>query len=225
MDGTENRQDSSVATQDTSGGDKGTSKQPETFTKEQVVEVKRKAGEDALSAAGRTVALLAKREEALQAREDRAVADQKAKDEAELEDAGDDVDKTTRLKARQTHRETVAELARVKQQVKGLEEDKAESEKKTAVSTQEIRTREIATRLEVDANSLTNLVKFTDGSTEAIEALAQTLTPKKEPLLVDNSKTIGGGLSDEAFVTKLGKGDEPLTKDDVVRAKKLGIMR
>ena len=211
MDGTENLKDTSVATQDTSEGDKGTSKkESETFTRETQEASNQKARDDALSAAGRTATILTKREEAVQASEERIVEAQKARDEAELEDARDDVDKTTRLKAQQKHRETVTELAQVKRELKEEKGRTAESEKKTAVSTKEISTREIATRLEVDENSLTDLIKFTDGSTEAIEAMAQTL-PKKgktETLLVDSSKTIGGTQELESANDKMLAGLE-----------------
>ncbi|KKM23422.1 hypothetical protein LCGC14_1615320, partial [marine sediment metagenome] len=59
-------------------------------------------------------------------------------------------------------------------------------------------------------NSLTDLIKFTDGSTEAIEAMAQTL-PKKgktETLLVDSSKTIGGTQELESANDKMLAGLE-----------------
>lgn len=41
----------------------------------------------------------------------------------------------------------------------------------------------------------------------------------------DSGETVGGGLSDEAFITKLGSGEEAITKEDLARAKKLGIFR
>ena len=63
---------------------------------------------------------------------------------------------------------------------------------------------------------------------EDIQALADVLWTKKDkaPVLVgDSNVTIGSGLSDEAFIKRIGEGGEALTKEDMVKAKRLGIIR
>jgi len=62
---------------------------------------------------------------------------------------------------------------------------------------------------------------------EDIRELADVLWAKKDKasvLVGDSGVTSGGGLSDEAFIKRLGEGEGPLTKEDMVRAKKLGII-
>ena len=64
---------------------------------------------------------------------------------------------------------------------------------------------------------------------KTVEAYAtlfgKTGDEKKDDFIPDSGKTEGGGLSDEAFIGKLGKAEEPLTKEDLARAKKLGITK
>ncbi|KKM74989.1 hypothetical protein LCGC14_1394750 [marine sediment metagenome] len=204
MDGTENQKDTSGATQDTSEGDKGTSKQTQTFTKEQVAESNQKAAQDALSVAGRTAKDFEQRESAIKAEREQMVQAQKARDEAELEEARDDVDKTTRLKAQQKHRETATELARLKQELEAEQTKAKEAQEVGAKHTKEQNAREVATRLNVDVNTL---LRFTDGSTTAMEELAKSL-PKKDvkPLLTDSSKTTGGDQMAESSGSKIKSG-------------------
>jgi len=61
-----------------------------------------------------------------------------------------------------------------------------------------------------------------------IQELADTLWKKKseDNLVVegDSGVTGGGGLSDKAFIQRIGSGEGDLTKADLDRAKKLGIL-
>lgn len=196
MDRTANQKDTSGVTQDTSGGGQQTSEQPETFTREQYEEAKTKAVSDALSIAGRTAKALEVREKAIRSAEERAAQKQKENDERELEDARDDIDKQALIRRQQALRDTKAELAKVMQE---LEEERTKGKQRDeeAVETnREILAFGIATKYSVDAETLKNLSKHTDGSTEAIEVLAQALPKKggaKTPLITDTGKTIGGG--------------------------------
>ena len=116
----------------------------------------------------------------------------KDREEAEVAAAGDDKDALSRVRARQEQRETKAELAAVKKEL-DAEREKA---KEASAQAQEIdrttRAAEIAVRHNVDFNPL---VKFTDGSVEAMEELAKNLPKKGEvipPLKSDSGKTTGG---------------------------------
>ena len=171
---------------------KETSEQePETFTAEQVGERERKARSDALSDIGRYKASAENAIKAVRAAEERINRMLKEQAEAELETARDEPDKLTLIRERQTRRQAESELAKAKQE---LEEERAkttEAQEVEAKSTKERNAREIATRLDVDAKTL---IKFTDGSTEAMEELAKSLPRKSAttPLKPDSGKTIGG---------------------------------
>ena len=198
MDGTENLKDTSQ-TGDTSKGTKETSETTQTFTKE----TERTAISDALSRVGRTAADFEKREQAITAKEEADAQRDKAKYEASLEDARDDPEKTTAIKAKELLRTATSKLAEVTKERDLL------SEKVTAAATQTQkidRTKiaaEIAAKHSVDVDTL---VKFTDGSLEAMEELAQTLKGESKPLLSDSGKTIGGvdwrGLSSDDKIRK-----------------------
>lgn len=170
-------------------------KEPETFTQEQVKELERKAKSDALADINRyktesTKAI--KAAQAAEARIDRMLKDQ---EESELEDARDDADKLSGIRDRQAKRRAESELAQVKQELSEKDEQIKQYGDKEAESTKELNAREIATRLNVDANRLAKLAKFTDGSTEAIEEIAKELPKKgepKSPLKPDSGKTTGG---------------------------------
>ena len=61
-----------------------------------------------------------------------------------------------------------------------------------------------------------------------VKALRFQLTKEpeveKEPKF-DSGISSGGGLSDEAFIARIGSGEIPLDNDAMARAKKLGIIR
>lgn len=200
MDEPKKGQDTSE--RDSSDQAKGTSeKTPETLAKEQE-KATRKAVSDALSSAGRTATALEKRAEDVKSGEERLREARKAKDDAELATAEGDMSETARIKTKQAYRDTLAENATLKQQLEAEKRRGTERDKETAETTREVTVFEIATKHTVDAARLKELSKLTDGSNEAIEAIAQSMTKNKEsvvkePLVKVSTETIGGGKTDE----------------------------
>ncbi len=179
----------------TSKDTKETSKQdPESFTKEQRDEDVRKAKSDALAEVGRHKKAAEDAIKALKATNTRIDQMLKDQEDAELEDAKGDTEKLSAVKERQGRRRAEAELAKVTQERDEKDEKIKQQDEKEAESTKERNAREIASRLDVDANRLAKLAKFTDGSTEAIEEIANDLPKKGEAktLKVDSGKTTGG---------------------------------
>jgi len=62
---------------------------------------------------------------------------------------------------------------------------------------------------------------------EGAEAIAELSFTKKEnsALVGDSGVTSGGGLTDAAFIQRIGEGGGTITKEDMARAKRLGIIR
>ncbi len=195
-DGTGSQKDTSQNA-DTSGGKQETSKDPVTFTSEQVAASNKKAAEDALSAAGRTAKAFEQREAAVKASEQKAAAEVLVRREAELKAIPiDDAQGLTDLRARHRAEDTISRLAKLESE---LEEERARGKQRdteAVQTTQESSTRALAASLNVDPNTLLTLSKLTDGSKEAIEAMANGL-PKtgeaKPVILSDSGKTGGGG--------------------------------
>lgn len=192
MDETKDPRDSSQAG-DSSKGTQGTSRQtPETFTKE----TQDKAVEDALSDKGRDAKTLREQREQINT-DKKQLDDDRAKwlreqDEKDQEEARDDPTKLTALQARREHRTKDAELAKRERDVSEREEKLKPTQE--AATKAEIRkeAEKVATKHTVDVETL---IKFTDGSPEAMEDLAQALPKmgeKKPPLTSDSGKTIGG---------------------------------
>jgi len=186
-------------------------KEPETFTKE----TQEKAVSDALAKAGRDAKSLEQREQALKAANEKAAQTQRDRDAAELEAASGDSDEEKRIRAKQTHRDTVAELAKVKSE---LEEEKLKGQQKDterADTDREIAVWGIAQKHGVYDVTHKNLTKFSDGSTEAIEAIAQSLPKKgeqKPPLDLVFGRTIGGGDMPDSAKGKIRAGWDELHK-------------
>jgi len=197
MDGDERKQDTSLKEDSSTKVSGQTSEQTtEAFTREQHETEKQKAVSDALSAAGRTAKALETREAAVRVTEEKATQAQKAKDDAELEAARGDSDEMSRIQTRQQLREAKAKLAKAEQELSEEREKGKQRDAEAAQTTLEVNAWKAAKRLDVDAETLLKLVKFTDGSKEAIEAIGQTLPKKgeaKPPLKTDSGKTIGGG--------------------------------
>ncbi len=192
MDGTENQKDASQIG-DTSGGDKGTSeKTPETFTREDIDKVSQKAVSDALSKAGRTATAFEKREVAVKTSEERVAQERKDRDQAELDAARGDHEALSAIEQRHKYRETKSELAKVKQELEGEREKTKEASAQAGEIDRTVKAAEIAAKHDVD---LGTLIKFTDGSPEAMEELAKALPKKggaKTPIKLDSGRTIGG---------------------------------
>jgi len=176
-------------------GGKVSSEQSPTHTKEQVD----MAVHAALSAAGRAAGDFEKREQAVKAREDADAQREKAKYEADLEAASDDVEKTALIKARQIASTAVTRAERAEQELRDLREKGKLSDAEVAKTKLEVDTWEVAKRLDVDPEALLKTAKLTDGSKEAIETIASTLPKKgeaKAPLLTVSGGKTRGGLGD-----------------------------
>ena len=182
----------------TSEDQRGTSeKDPETLTEEDKT---RKAVSDALSAAGRDAKAMEAREkgvkEALARAEKLQVDIRKAESErAEreyrdaLQRAGDDPLAKSKVELDRSLKLAKVELANKEAELSKREEELTDARKVAADSTKERNAREIASKYEVNPETL----KLTDGSPEAMEALAKTLSGKETPTLIaDSGKTSGG---------------------------------
>ena len=211
-DGTKEGQNPSGNPQDPSVEPKGTSTAPETLTRESVDAEKAKAVQDALSAAGRDAKTITeKSDEAqrildaaqttranLQAVQERLQAE---RDEASREAVSQDPEalKSVNERIRQEHEATKlanrkAELDEKEAKHKERLEKAEKSEGREAALKN---AQSVATKHNVDAESL---IKFTDGSVEAMEELAPNLPKvgeKKPPLKTDTGGTIGGGEETE----------------------------
>jgi len=177
----------------TSEDTKGTSeKEPETFTKEQVVERERKAKSDVSAELGRVRKLNEDLIKSSQAIQERLEARDREEVERELETHRDEPAEIRRIRAEQETRRVKSELTKKEQELDVEKAKTAEAQEAEVKSTKERNAREVATRLGVDAKTLT---KFTDGSVEAMEELAKSLPKKGEAktLTPDSGKTSGGG--------------------------------
>ncbi len=210
-DGTDNKQDNPSA------DDKGTSNgDPETFTKESET----KAVSDALSAAGRDAKAMEIREgavkEALTKAEKLQTDIKKAADEkvetdyrAALDRAGDDPLAKSKVELDHSLKTARAELADTKSDLGKRNEELTDARKVAAESTKERNAREIASKYEVSLE----LLALTDGSVEAMEALAKQISGKEiKPLKPDESKTTGVGTIPESAKGKMKAGWDELHK-------------
>ncbi len=218
MDGTEERKDTSQGG-DSSSEQTETSETPQTYTKESEA----KAIEDALSAAGRgakTITdLKAEAKEILETaqgvrvkvKEERDLW-QNHRDEADREAVKEDPAALKSVQERQRQARKATELTERTQELDAKEAKQKEKLEKADKIEAKARASEIATKHNVDAESLT---KFTDGSREAMEELAQklpTLGEKKKPLKTDSSTTEGGGASPKTGKAKMRSGWDAIHK-------------
>ena len=188
--------DESTAVQDkeTSEQTETTSKDTETFTKEQLAEAKLQGKSDGLAEVGRLKKeneRLVSASQKLNTRVDNILREQ---EDAELKAAEGNTEQLSAIRERQARRVKESELDSRTQERDELQEKLTGYERTEAEHTKEQTAREVATRLEVDGKRLSNLAKFTDGSTAAIEEIARDLPKKTEPkdLKIDSNKTIGG---------------------------------
>ena len=211
MDDLEGRKDNPK--KETLGEPKGTSvKEPETFTMEQVKEREGKIRSDFASDLGRIETYKTAAENArksAEAAEERLNQRIKDQEEAELEAAQDNTSELTRIRAKQTQRVKDAELDKRERELNEKEEELKGVREKEVESTKERNAREVATKHDVDVETL---IKFTDGSLLAMEDLAQALPKKGAPLIVDSSKTIGGTTGPDSAKGKMREGWDELHK-------------
>jgi len=194
-----------------------TSKEPVTFNEEQVKERERKATSDVSAELGRVRKLNEGLIKSSQAIQDRLNRRDKEDEERELETHRDDPAEIRRIRAEQETRRVKSELVEKEQELDTLKAKTAEAQEAEAKHTKERNAREIASRLGVNAKTL---IKFTDGSVEAMEDLAKSLNPSTL-LSPDSSKTTGSGLSDE----KIREAYRNNPKDPAVKAEYLAWRR
>ena len=187
----------------------------ETSLEQQIKAAELKGKSDALADVNRTLAESSKSRKAAEAAEQRVT--QMLKDYEET--IKDEPDKLNEFRERQSKAKANAELARVTQE---LDEAKGrlnqvDSEKAETIKQQ--KAREIASRFSVDADRLSRLAKFTDGTPEAIEDIAKDL-PKivpENPLRPDSNRGSGNSSSDkqirDRFITN---PNDPQAKADYV---------
>jgi len=191
LDGTDEKRDVETSAEQTE-----TSEQPQTFTKD----TQDKAVSDALSAAGRTDKdVEAKLTKATQATEQarQLMADMKKADDDKaerdyqeaLQGAGDDPVAKSKVELTKTIRDLRLKLGDTETKLGKRDEELTDARKVVAESTKERNAREIASKYEVKADTLL----LTDGSVEAMEALAKSISGKETPTLkLDTGETKGG---------------------------------
>ena len=147
----------------------------------------------------------------------------KEQDEAELKAAEGDKEQLSAVKEMQKRRMVETELDEAKLKLNQRDEELSQVKKDSEEATKTQTAQKIATRLGIDADRLIKLSKFTDGSAESMEGIAQEL-PKKEvraQVVTDSGVNTGSPGSDAEFLTKFGSGDLPYTKENKERAEKL----
>ncbi len=171
----------------------------ETYTKEQVEKVVRDTRSAVLADVGR----------AKKSAEDALARLEQLENErlqSELEAAKDDPAELVRIQAIHDGRKAKAELAQVNSELAEYRESKA-------LSVKEATAKEVATRLQVNAETLIRLAKVTDGSTDAIEAIAKELPKVQKKLKTDSGSMVGGMTTyEEARAAFIKDPTDPTTR-------------
>ena len=193
-DGTQTKTDTKL-----SSGKAETPKETPTFSQEQVDKMLRDRETSIKADIGRQKAEADKALKAAQAAQKRVDEMLRRQEEAELEANKDDPAELRRIRAEQARKKAESESAEVKAQLDDANARLAEREAKDRERDKENTARDIATRLQVDPVRLAKLAKYTDGSVEAIEEVAQDL-PKLNPnpppgggFRPDSNRSHGGG--------------------------------
>jgi len=202
----------------TSEDTKGTSETTKTFTEEQVVERERQAKSDVSAELGRMKKLNEGLIKSSQAIQDRLDKRDREEVEREREKYQDKPDKLSAITEKQARREAESKLTKVEQELEDEKAKTAEAQGVSAKYTKEQNAREIATRLGVDFKPL---MKFTDGSTEAMEDLAKSLPKKGETQTItpDSGKTIGGGEGIPTNLEQFKKWVETIPQEEYEKLK------
>ena len=203
MDGTENQKNTSLVG-DTSGGDKGTSTEPKTYTEEEVKARETKAASDALSAAGRDAKSISDKTE----KAEKLVLDaqklvgeanekQKKRDEAERESLKDDSEALKSFDERQRQKDERAKLANEKTELDGERAKHQESVTSDLEQIKVFKRTQLAAEVSVAKGVSVDIIlkHAKDDSREAMEAVADDFKEVKSPLKTDTSTTLGGGAS------------------------------
>ena len=181
-----------------------TSEGNQTFTLEQVQERERKVKSDALSEVGKLRKAADDALKAAQKASEHLARMQRDQEEAELAAAKDEPSQVVVIRARQQLRQKENELAQMRESLEGANSKLTELTTKEQEVAKGRVAEEIADRLKVDAATLKRLAKYTDGSEEAIEAIAQHLPPGKEllPFRPDSNLSRGGSTPSVMDVRK-----------------------
>lgn len=196
MDGTQVNQDDK-----TSGGKKGTS--TKTYTEEEVTVREQNARSNALAEVGRAKAEAEKATKAANDAIARLAKMEQERIDAELEAHRDEPDVARRIRAEQEAKQAKANLAAREQELNEERERTKALQEKEAGNAKVSMVNDVAKSLNVDAEKLVRLSKFTDGSRQAIEEIAKDLPkaiPPKPGLKPDSNRSVGGGLSDEQII-------------------------
>ena len=187
-------------------GDKGTS-----LEQSQAAEFKGRS--DALADVNRTLAESTKARKAAEAAEQRVI--QMLKDYEET--IKDEPDKLNEWRERQAKTKANAELAQVTQERDEANQRLTQIDGERAEITKQQIARAVATRLNVDADKLIKLAKFTDGTAEAIEDIAKdlpTIIPYNS-LSPDSNRGSGGNASEQQIRDRfIASSDNPQVKAD-----------
>jgi len=174
-----------------------TSQEPPRFSQEQVDKLMDKVRSDSLSELGR---VRKSAEEAIKKATTEATRVYreliKQREAEELEAVREEPDKAAVIRERQARRQTQSELTEAQTELKEANTRLQELSARDVETNRERTTREVSERLKVDPARLAKLVKFTDGSAEAIEEIAKEMpkliTTPKNPLRPDSNDTVGG---------------------------------
>ncbi len=172
-----------------------------TYTEEQVAQREQKVRSDVLADLGRVRAESEKSRKVAEDALARLARFEEERRQAELEAAQDDPAELRRIKAEQEAEKYKTQLAEREQELNVHREKVTNYEKTIAEQNRGSTIAEIAKRLNVEVEKLTEASKFTDGSPTAIEGVAAYL-PKatvKTPMKPDSNRSVGGGMSDDAI--------------------------
>lgn len=180
-------------------------KQTSTVTEEQALERERKARSDALADAGRFKAEAEKASRNAQAALERLNRLEQERIDAELESNKDDPAEIKRIRAEQKVKQLEADLAKEREakteyeaRLQTIENEMTERNKSSISQT-------IAQKFNVDPVKLATLAKLTDGSEQAIEAVAEALPKRTAKLTPDSNRSVGGLLTWEQIQADFSK--------------------
>lgn len=165
-----------------------------TFTQEQVDKMVRDARTSVMADIGRQRAEAEKALKAATAAQERLSKLEAERMEAELEAAKDQPDKIRLIRESQRRKALESKLEQAETELNEHKVRLTELTQKETESRKSQISREIATRLNVDPGTLAKLAKFTDGTAEAIEDIANNL-PKLNTMNTfkpDSNRTSGG---------------------------------
>lgn len=218
-DGTEAQTDIKLEAENTE-----TPAEEQKYTQAQVDEAKRQGQSNALADVGRFQREAENAVKASIAAQERTKKLLRDFETMELEDAKGNSESRSEneVKERQRRRLAEAELDETTLKLTQKDEELSQIKETSAEATKAQTARDVATRLNVDADRLVRLAKLTDGTVESIEELAKELTKKEVRLQVKTDSGVNTGSGDDAtFLKDYGEGNLPYTKENRERAERL----